>query len=96
MSKCVLLTSIAPIDVMTGLGGKNVTIPNISCNPEDFRLLVLATYPKLQNGGGFELLRCKPQSRELLLIGHRISGSPKLLKQHVGDGKCTLDPHSEI
>ena len=25
---------------VAGLGGKNVTIPNINCNPEDFRLLV--------------------------------------------------------
>ena len=74
------------------LGEKYVTIPNINCNPEDFRFLVLATCPKLQNGGGFELLRCKLQSRELLLIEHRISGSPKLLKQHVGNGKVYIRP----
>ena len=72
------------------LGGKNVIIPNISCNLEVFRLLVLATYPKLQSGGGFELLRCKQQSRELLLIGQ--AGSPKLLKQHVCNGKVYIRP----
>ena len=36
-----------------GLGEKNVIIPNISCNLEVFRLLVLATYPQLQSGVGF-------------------------------------------
>ena len=75
-----------------GIGEKTVTVPNIKCNPEDFRLLVLATYPKLQSGGGFELLRCKPQSRDLLLIGHRISSSPKMLKRQVGNGKVYIRP----
>lgn len=75
-----------------GLGDKTITVPNINCNPGDFRLLLLEAYPKLQSGGGFELLRCKKQSRDLVLIGHRIASSPKLLKQQVGNGKVYIRP----
>jgi len=34
-----------------GLEEKTLTIPNINCSPEDFHLLVMATYSKLQSGG---------------------------------------------
>ena len=75
-----------------GLGEKTVTVPDITCSPEEFHLLLLTTYPKLDSGGGFELLRCKPQSRDLLLIGPRISNSPRLLKRQVGNGKVYMRP----
>ena len=56
-----------------GLGEKTVTVPDVDCSPQAFHQLLLAAYPKLESGGGFELLRCKPQSRDLVLIGSRIS-----------------------
>lgn len=75
-----------------GLGERTVTISDISCSPEEFNRILLGTYPKLDGGGGFELLRCKPQSRELMLIGPRISRSPSLLKRQVGNGKVYIRP----
>lgn len=42
----------------------------IQTNPEEFREFLLAAYPKLRQGGGFELLKISgtTRSRELVLI----------------------------
>lgn len=74
-----------------GLGEK-VLVVDMNCTPEGFRQLLLDAYPKLEGGGGFELLRCKPKSKDLLLISCRISSSPKLLKRRVGNGKIFIRP----
>lgn len=75
-----------------GLGEKTVVIPDIDCDPEDFHSLILSAYPKLRDGGGFELLRCKPNLRDLLVIGPRVSSYPKLLKRRIGNGKVYIRP----
>lgn len=41
-----------------GLGEKKISIGNIDCNAEEFREKLLEEFPKLKEGGGFELLRC--------------------------------------
>ena len=46
----------------------------------EFTDVILAAYPKLKDTGGYELLRCQSNSKDLLTIGERIS-SPKLLKR---------------
>ncbi len=75
-----------------GLGEKSITVPNINCHQEHFRCLILTAFPKLKGGGGFELLRCKPHSRDLVLIGHRITNCPKLWKRQVVNGKVYVRP----
>ncbi|KAF4109286.1 hypothetical protein G5714_010359 [Onychostoma macrolepis] len=53
-----------------GLGEKRLTFQGIQTNPEEFREFLLAAYPKLRQGGGFELLKISgtTRSRELVLI----------------------------
>jgi hypothetical protein len=75
-----------------GLGEKTIVVPNVDCTPEEFHEVILSAYPKLRDGGGFELLRCKPNSRELLVIGPRVSNTPKLLKRRVGNGRVYVRP----
>lgn len=74
-----------------GLGEKVVSI-NLDCSAEGFNQAVLEAYPKLKCSGGYELLRCRPQSRDLILIGPRIANNPKLLKRQVGNGKVYVRP----
>jgi len=74
-----------------GLGEKSVEL-SMECNHEEFYQLILSTFPKLKNGGGFELLRCAPNSRELLPIGPRVASTPKLLKRRVGNGRVYVRP----
>lgn len=75
-----------------GLGEKLVVIPDLDCSPERFHQVLLDAYPKLGFGGGFELLRCRPKSRDLLLISSRISNTPRLLKRRVGNGRVYIRP----
>ena len=42
--------------VSAGLGEKKVLIPNINCSWDEFKNALVAGFPKLGNGGGFELL----------------------------------------
>lgn len=73
------------------LGEKNITIP-INCSPQELKNILLAAYPKLEGGGGFELLRSKPQSRDLMLIGPRVASTPRLLKHRVGNAHVYVRP----
>ena len=75
-----------------GLWEKEVTIPDLDCDGETFRHIVLSAFPKLQDGGGFELLRCLSNSRELVLMGPKIANNPRLLRRRVGNGKVYLRP----
>lgn len=75
-----------------GLGEKLVTIPDIDCSPEAFQQLLHAAFPKLHSGGGHEVLRCKPQSRDLVLVGPRAASNVRLLKRRVGNGKVYIRP----
>lgn len=75
-----------------GLGEKKITIPDIECGIADFHSLLLESFPKLKDGGGFEFLRCTPNTRDLELIPPHISRVPRLLKQRVGNGRVYIRP----
>jgi hypothetical protein len=62
------------------MGEKLINIPDLDCSAETFQQVLLEAYPKLEQGGGYELLRCKQQSRDLIVIGPRLANSPRLLK----------------
>ena len=74
-----------------GLWEKTVCV-DLESDKESFRSTILAAYPKLCDGGGFELLRCHPNSRELVVIGPKVANSPKLLKRRVGNGRVYVRP----
>ena len=79
--------------VQAGLGEKKVVIPDISCSAQDIKGLLITAFPKLEPCGGFELLRCLPNSKELELISFAVSQSPKLLKTVVvGGGRVFIRP----
>ena len=74
-----------------GLGEKKISIP-INSSPEAFHALLLSSYPKLKNAGGFELLKCLSNTRELEMISPRISCNPMQLKRTVGNGRVYIRP----
>ena len=78
-----------------GLGEKMVTIPDLDCSPATFQSVLVEAYPKLEDGGGFELLRCKPKSRDLILIASRVASTPRYVRTYViavakGRALCTV------
>ena len=78
--------------VLAGLGEKTVTIPNVNCSPQDFQKALSTEFPKLQQGGGFELLRCAASTRQLEVIPFQISQSPRLLKPWIGTARVYIRP----
>ena len=78
--------------VQAGLGEKKVVVPDINCSGEDFRGLLIAAFPKLEGCGGFELLRCLPNSKDMEMLSCAVSQFPKLLKSVVGGGRIFIRP----
>ena len=72
--------------VEAGLGPKTISV-SLCSSPEEFRGSILSSYPKLKDGGGFELLRCIPNTKDLDVISPLIAQSSKLLKAAVGNGR---------
>ena len=58
----------------------------------EFTSLIVDAFPKLQGAGGFELLRCKPNTRELMPVTPRIANVPKLLRKRIGNGRVYIRP----
>lgn len=75
-----------------GLGEKSLIIDDINCDARTFRQIILNNFPKLKAAGGFELLRCMHNSRELEVLPSRIAGNPRLLKCQMGQGKIYIRP----
>ena len=77
--------------VEAGLGERKVTIDDMSCSPQDFKAAIIATFPKLEDCGGFELLRCQPHGlKRLEPISAAIVQSSKLLKSVIGNGQVFI------
>ena len=61
--------------------------------PEDLKTALMIEFPKLKAGGGFELLRIRPQSRELDLIPIPHGGyTVEYLKAVVQNAKVSVCP----
>eukprot|EP00731_Ephydatia_muelleri_P026419 Em0018g519a len=75
-----------------GLGEKILCIPNISCSKEEFNKIVLDTFPKLKQAGGYEFLRCVSNTKQLQVISTKVAQSPKFLKTIVGNGRVFIRP----
>lgn len=75
-----------------GLGEKKVSFANIDCNAEEFREKLLEEFPKLKEGGGFDLLRCNANSRVLEPIASVALQSPRATQECVGRSKVYIHP----
>ena len=65
---------------------KRVCIPDISCSWEEFKSGLVSAFPKLQGCGGFDLLRCIPNTKNLELISVTVAQSQKVAKACGGTG----------
>lgn len=78
--------------VAAGLGEKKKVIPDIECTWDEFKKILISVFPKLRDCGGFDLLRCVPNTKDLEVISLAIAHSPKLLKSVVGNGRIFIRP----
>ena len=52
-----------------GLGEKEIGFPSLDLTPEEFKELLYQQYPPLRDGGGYQLLKCLPNSRVQRWLG---------------------------
>ena len=78
--------------IEAGLGEKKVIIPDINMEKEEFWSTIMGYFPKLKDCGGFELLRCVANSRDLEVISPNISRSPSLIRAMVGNSRVFIRP----
>ena len=75
-----------------GLGEKEICFPSLNLTPEEFKELLYDQFPPLREGGGYQLLKCLPNSRVMEVLSPNVHASPALLKQRVGTSRTYIRP----
>ena len=75
-----------------GLGEKKIIIEDVECSVREFRDALTKEFPKLSGCGGYDLLRCIPNSKSLEAMNSAVTHSPKLLKSIIGGGRVFIRP----
>ena len=76
---------------MADLREKEIEL-DLDMNAEEFRSTIFEVYPQLKNGGGYEFLKCIPNSRRLESLSGLVMQSPMMLKQRVGSARTYIRP----
>lgn len=74
-----------------GLGEKEIIFPSLDIDAAVFKELLLEAFPKLKDGGGYQLLKGLPNSRNLEVLSLAVHTSPSLLKR-VGNSRTYIRP----
>lgn len=75
-----------------GLWEKEVCFNSLELDAEGFREVILENFPKLREGGGYQLCKCLPNSRRLEPLSVLAHSSPLMLKQRVGTARTYIRP----
>lgn len=75
-----------------GLGEKEISFESLDISQEEFKEHLYAHFPRLEDGGGFQLLKCLPNSRSLEVLSVATHASIKLLKERVGKARTYIRP----
>lgn len=77
--------------IKAGLGEK-IVFEDIDCQSDAFREKLMTHFPKLKDGGGYQLCKCKPNSRELEPLSAAVMSSPRLLQGCGGNSRTYIRP----
>lgn len=75
-----------------GLGEKEISFTTLDMNATEFKGLLLESFPRLKDGGGYQLMKGLPNSRNLEVLSMAVHTSPNLLKQRVGNSRTYIRP----
>ena len=78
--------------IKAGLGEKIIEFPSLNANGDDLSDILYSTFPKLKEGGGFELCRCIANSRKLEVLTTVAHSSLYHLKERVGNSRTYIRP----
>ena len=77
---------------VAGLGEQRVQI-GVQATALQLHEKLLMVFPKLKEAGGYELLRCLPNSRTLVQISPPAGGhNPQTLKRNIGQARIYIRP----
>ena len=75
-----------------GLGEKEIEFESLSCSPNAFQDIIFTAFPQLRDAGGYQFLKCVPNSRNLEVLSSLVLSSPLMLKQRVGAARTYIRP----
>ena len=75
-----------------GLGEREIEFSQINVTASEFRDILLKQFPKLEDGGGYQLCRCLPNTRTLEPLSKLAHSSVDMLKQQVGNARTYIVP----
>jgi len=75
-----------------GLGEKEIEFTNLNASAEEFRDILLEAFPQLKDSGGYQFLKCTPNTRSLEPLSGLVMHSPIKLKQRVGATRTYIRP----
>lgn len=76
-----------------GLGIKKITIPDMNTiNHHRFRHIIVENFPVLREAGGFDFLRCVPNTKRLELFSDVAQHDPHVLQERAQKGKVFIRP----
>ena len=75
-----------------GLGEKEVEFGSYDMGFTEIKEVLYEEFPRLQEGGGFQLLKCTANSRVLEPLSKTVYTSLKILRQRVGQGRTYIRP----
>ena len=76
-----------------GLGVKKITIPDINdISITRLRKIIVDNFPPLQRAGGFDFLRCVPNTKKLEPYSELAQTNPKILQERSNKGKIYIRP----
>ncbi len=70
-----------------GLGENMVEFESLQLTKEQFKGVIYKAFPPLQSSGGFQFLKCLPNTRNLEVISVTVHSSVSHLKQRVGNAR---------
>ena len=77
---------------LAGLGEQEINFPTLALQTDEFQELLYESFPRLRDGGGYQLLKGIPNSRCMEVLSINVHTSPTLLKQHVGTSRTYIRP----
>lgn len=78
--------------IQSGLGEMELEFPSLEMTTEEFKEFLFSAYPLLREGGGYQFMKCIPNTRKLEPLPTIVHTSPSILKQRVGSARTYIKP----
>ena len=78
--------------ISAGPGEKKIVFQDADCEADVYKEILLNSFPKLRDAGGYQLCKCKPNSRELEPLSAIVLSLPRALQGCGGNSRTYIRP----